>query len=126
MSKFYFLFFLVSLTACSSNTENRVNGDNLTVYFPDASNEQFAEKVAIYWKDNDLITGVNQDLQLINTKEGYQLNLIQSDAFKNEQVKFEDQKLLSILKDSLENKIFNANLTIAVCNNKFEPIYKVN
>ncbi len=126
MSKFYFLFFLISLTACSSNTENRVNGDNLTVYFPDASNEQFAEKVAIYWKDNDLITGVNQDLQLINTKEGYQLNLIQSDAFKNEQVKFEDQKLLSILKDSLENKIFNANLIIAVCNNKFEPIYKVN
>mgnify|MGYP006102580613 CR=1 FL=1 len=103
-----------------------MNGDNLTVYFPNAKNENFAEKVAIYWKDNDLITGVSQDLQLIDTEEGYQLNLIQSDAFKNEQVNFEDQKLLSILKDSLENEIFNTNLTIAICNNKFESIYTVN
>ena len=126
MSKFSFFFFLLILTACSSNTENRVNGDNLTVYFPNVKNQNLAEKVAVYWKNNDLITGANQDLQLINTEKGYQLNLIQSDLFKDEPINFEDQKLLSILRDSLENKIFNTNFTIAICNNKFVPIYKVN
>ena len=118
--------FFLFLLSCNSNAENRVTGDNLTVYFPEIDNQTLAEQVAVYWRENDLVSGEKQALQVVNTKEGYQLNIIQSEAFKNEEVTFEDQKLLYILKDSLENIIFNSNLTIAICNNKFESIYKVN
>ena len=126
MKYIFFSFIFLCLTACNSEVENRVYGDQLTVYFPDAQNEALAKEVALYWKNNDLLTGVDQDLQLISVEGGYQLNLIKSDAFKNDEVSFEDQKLLTVLSDSLEKIVFKSNLTITICNNKFEPIYKVN
>lgn len=122
---FYILLLFFFFSGCSSEVENRVTGDNLTVYFPDVKNEALAEKVAMYWKENDLITGKDQDIQLVNSKAGYQLNLIQTEAFKNEPVNFQEQKLLSILRDSLQNNIFKTSLTIAICDNKFAPIYTV-
>ncbi|MGY8926089.1 MAG: hypothetical protein ACKVJC_02210 [Flavobacteriales bacterium] len=125
MTKILLLSSLILLTACSSGYGHQAKGENLSVYFMDKTDEGKAEKVAFYWKENGLITGKKQDLQIVKLSESHQLNIIKS--FEGGQsIPFEERKLLLNLQTKLEEEIFSDGLEIIICNDKFESIHKIN
>ncbi len=125
--KIIFPFLLVALLlACTSGQGNRVVGDKLSVYFDRLEDEKIAEDVALYWKENDFITGNQQDLKIINGKDKVQLLLIEKDIFKSEDFPFSERRLLNDLRNDLQEKIFHKKLEIIICNEKFEPKYIIN
>ena len=96
-----------------------------TVYFVDEIDEDKAKKVAFYWKENGLITGERQDLQIVKLSDSHQLNIIKS--FEDVKIiPFEERKLLLNLQAKLEEEIFTDGLEIIICNDKFESIHKIN
>lgn len=111
------------LIACSSGHGNMVQGGELTVYFPNVEDEQLATDIANYWKENDLLTDKPQDLQILRIEDGYQLLVIENE--KNDDITFSERKLLLGLQDSLRNRLNINNLEIAIANNKFQVVHKI-
>lgn len=126
--KLTFLILLLGfIYSCTSDTDfgNKVVGDKFTVYFIDKNDEQLAEKIAIYFKDNDLITTQKQDVQLVRLKKSIQLRLIANAPKEINQMSFEERKLLTDLQTSLYNEVIKKPFELVICNDKFEPIYNL-
>ena len=119
-----FIFILIS---CSSEFGNKIIGGELTVYYIEESDVNKAEKVAIFWKENQLLSGEKQDIQLIKNDKGYVLKLISDDLENTQNMSFDERKLLLDLQKSIKDTIFPDNsLELVICNSKFEPIYNLN
>lgn len=115
------------LTAsCSSENGHSVIGDKLTVYYTNIENESIAESIALFWRENDLITGSSQDLKLVENKNNYQLLLIQSNITETFVMPFEERVLLLQLQKDLNAQLPISSLEIVICNNQFKPIYNIN
>jgi len=125
LKKTLFIFLTILLASCSSENGNRIVGDQLTVYFDSAKEESIAEKIALYWKENKLLTGRKQDLKISADEKGYTLKIIASSPKENFSVPFEERKLLLQLEADLNEKVADSPLEIVICNNQFEPIYNV-
>lgn len=115
------------LLSCGSDYGNRVIGDNFTVYFTNKNDQKLAEEIALYFKENNLISNQKQDVQLSRVNNSLRLSLIAEGS--SEQVKnmsFEERKLLTELQTSLYQNVFNKPFDLVICNDKFEPIYTLN
>lgn len=105
---------------------HKVIGDQLTVYFFDADDEQFAVELANYWKQNGFITGKKQDLQISQRNGVYIVSMIANQPKEVNSISFEERKLLVELEKDIEATVFNGETTeLEVCNAKFERIYEV-
>lgn len=111
------------MTACDSRYGNEVRGGNLTVYFTDAKDELHAEKIALFWKEHDLLGKGKQDLQLIRNGGVHELRLIANKPSTVKSMKFEEFKLLNELQTELRNELSIPDLELVICDAKFEPIY---
>lgn len=115
------------LLSCGGDHGNRVVGDNFTVYFTNKKDQKLAEDIALYFKQNNLISNQKQDIQLTRFNKRFQLRLIATGS--KEQVKnmsFEERKLLTELQTSLYKNVIKKPFDLVICNNKFEPIYTLN
>lgn len=96
------------------------------MYYTDASLSLKAEEIALFWKENDLLTGRQQHIQLTKLEEVFVLNIIQSDKESNLNISFDERKLLNDLQSSIRKTTFPKDkFELRICNNKFEPIYKL-
>tara|TARA_R110002072_G_scaffold302097_2_gene483838 strand:- start:23617 stop:24015 length:399 start_codon:yes stop_codon:yes gene_type:complete len=131
LKKGLFVAFTILLTSCSSDNGHQIVGDQLTVYFDNAEDETLAEKIAFYWKDNDLLTGEKQDLKIIRADDEYVLKIIASNPKQTANMPFEELKLLLELESDLNlniqkvGKRANYPIEIVICDNQFEPIYNI-
>ncbi len=102
-------------------------GDKFSVYFPDPKDHEMAAKIANYWKDHDLLTGKEQDIQLLSSDGNYQLLLIAKDS-KTKTVSLEEKITLSKLQVDLREKLGDDKtyFEIIICNDQFEPIVNIN
>ena len=123
-SLFFILF--IFLFSCSSDQGNKVIGDQLSVYYDSPQDERLAEEVANYWRDNGFLTGEKQDVRILNQKDKFKVLLIESESFKNDELPFNERKLLNDLKNDLQETIFHSTLELIICNQKFEPKYTLN
>lgn len=115
------------LLSCGGDYGNRVIGDNFTVYFTNKEDQKLAEDLALYFKENNLISSQKQDIQLTRANKRFQLRLITRGS--TEQVKnmpFEERKLLTEFQTSLYKNVIKKPFDLVICNNKFEPIYTFN
>jgi len=126
LKKGLFIFLAIFLVSCSSQNGNSIIGDKLTVYFDFAEDEALAEKIALYWKDNDLLTGQNQDLKIVRSGDNHVLKIIATETQQGRMIPFEQKKLLYQLETDLNKKVANSPLEIVICNSQFEPIFNVN
>ena len=126
MKKGLVIFLITIVSSCSSEYGSSIVGDQLTVYFNSPSEEHIAEQIALYWKNNDLLTGQKQDLKVVESDDGvYVLKIIASEPKENFSIPFEQRKLLIELENDLNEKIADSPVEIVICNNQFKPIYNV-
>lgn len=126
MKIFFFTLFIALIFSCSSDLGNKVVGGNLTVYYTDVNDQKLAESVAMYFKENELISTQKQDLQLVRLKNKIQLRLIATDEENIKNMPFEERKLLTDLQSDLYQQVFNSPFELVLCNNKFEPLINMN
>ncbi len=120
------LLFALLLASCGNDFGSKVVGGNLSVYYVDSSDKLKAEALAIYWRENDLISGEQQDLQLVNFEDGYELRIIAKTPKGVKQMPFNERKLLSTLQRVLRDSIPLDGLEIVLCDSNFKPIYNIN
>ncbi|MDC3252672.1 hypothetical protein OAU25_00295 [Crocinitomicaceae bacterium] len=126
MKKAFFIFCILILTACSQEYGNRVVGGNLSVHFTESKDETIASKLAVFWKENDLISETPQDIQLSRTNQGYRLSIIASNEFDPEQIRFKERKALLELRAMLENEVFlDKHFELVLSDNQFKPILHI-
>lgn len=127
MKIIFYICLAFLLFSCGDDHGNRVVGDNFTVYFTYKKDQKLAEDIALYFKQNNLISNQKQDIQLTRVNNRFQIRLIATGS--SEQVKnmsFEERKLLTELQTSLYQNVFNKPFDMVICNDKFEPIYTLN
>lgn len=123
---FILIFALFVLVSCGEDYGHEIHGGKLTVYFTDRSDEQLAEGIANYWKENDLLTGKKQDLQLVREDDWYVLNIIANRPEEVKEMKFEERKVLLDMQQDLQLKLGEHNLQLVLCDNGFKEIYNIN
>ena len=114
------------MSSCSTEQGNRVVGDQLSVYYDLPQDEQLAEKVAVYWRDQGFLTSQKQAVRIVHDQDGFQLLLIENENVMLDELPFRERKLLNDLKNDLQKNIFQGNFEIVICNTKFEPKYTIN
>ncbi|MCH2230128.1 MAG: hypothetical protein MK105_07265 [Crocinitomicaceae bacterium] len=120
------LLFALLLASCGNDFGSKVVGGNLSVYYVDSSDKLKAEALAMYWRENDLISGEQQDLQLVNFEDGYELRIIAKTPKGVKKMPFNERKLLSTLQGVLRDSIPLDGLEIVLCDSNFKPIYNIN
>lgn len=112
--------------SCTESSGNQIVGRNLTVYYTDIDDEVIAEKLALYWRDRDLISSTKQDIRLVKNKNNYELQIIALDSKEIKNMPFLERKLLLDLQRNLEDSITKVPLEIVICDSQFKPIYNIN
>lgn len=128
MSRILILFVgvVVLLSSCNSDKRHRHVGGELTVYYFDQSEAETAKNVAFFWKENKLLTGKKQDLQVRKDKDRYTVSMIAKEPTKVNEMPIDEVQLLAQLKKKLYTEVFNEQgFTLEICNSRFETVYIV-
>ncbi|MEJ6582642.1 MAG: hypothetical protein QNL61_01000 [Crocinitomicaceae bacterium] len=126
MKIIFFILFSLLVLSCDSDYGNKVVGDKFTVYFTDVKDQKLAEEIAVYFKENELITSQKQDLQLVRLKKKLQLRMIANQSKDIVNMSFDERKLLTELQTSLYQEVIKSPFELVICNDKFEPIFNLN
>ena len=121
-----FLLLLTGVSACGDDNGHRVLGENLTVYYLDSEDQKLAEDLAIFWRDNDLLSNNKQDIQLVKDDSGYQVRIIAFNPKEVNAMPLEERALLLDLQKQLNDSLFQNDAELVICNSKFKPIYSIN
>lgn len=117
---------LFILVGCNSDKRKFVKGGELTVYYFDESEAETAKSIAFFWKDNGLLTGKKQDLQVRKDKKRYTVSMIAVEPKKMDEMPIDEVRLLAQLKKKLYVEVFKEEaFTLEICNSSFEAIYTV-
>ncbi|MDG1332744.1 MAG: hypothetical protein P8P74_10460 [Crocinitomicaceae bacterium] len=117
---------LVLLASCNSDKRNKFVGGKLTVYYFDESEADVAKDVAFFWKENDLLSGNKQDLQVRKDDGRYTVSMIAASPKEVTEMPIDEVQLLAKLKKKLYVEVFNEKaFTLEICNDRFESIYTV-
>lgn len=120
------VFAALVLSSCSSDNRNKFVGGELTVYYFDESEAETAKEIAFFWKENGLLTGNQQDLQVRKDKDRFTVSMIASDTNNVKGMTVDEISLLGQLKKKLYLEVFDEQaFTLEICNNRFEAIYTV-
>lgn len=127
LKKYTFLLLLITLFSCTEEQGNKVTGGNLAVYYVDVKDEALAEDLALFWKNNDLLTEEQQDIQISRHKKGYHVSLIAREPKKVKDMSFSEQKALFDLQEMIRDSVFKEkNVDLIISDNQFKPILNIN
>jgi hypothetical protein len=101
---------------------NRIDANNLQVYYLEGVSKETAIEFATYWKNNDFVGDRKQVIQLDKDEDGYLLKLIERAIYHEETLEIDEQAKLQELERSLEDEVFDENVTIVITDNTFRPI----
>ncbi len=115
---------LAVLAGCISENKHRIIAGELTVYFLDKKDEKKSEWLANYWKENELMTGRKQDIQLSHDdRNRYVVSLVAKHPEDAKNMPVQERFILSRLRADIQNEGFPDDIVIlAVCDANFEPI----
>lgn len=114
------------LSACGPNYGNEIHGENLTVYFENAGDKDLAKKIALYWKENDLLTGQRQSIQIESKKRKVYLRLIANEPKNGVELSFVELKDMLELQDNIREYTKRDHLEIVICDGQFETLKNIN
>lgn len=120
-----FLLFVL-LFSCTHDYGNRVEGGKLNVFYTADADSSNAKKLAAFFRDNKLLTGKEQTIQLYRSKNSLEIRLIATDTSNLNRMPFEERKLLIDFQKQIESHL-NANepVSLIICDNQFKPLYRL-
>lgn len=114
------------LVGCNSDKRKFYTGGELTVYYFDKSEAKTAKSIAFFWKENGLLTGKKQDLQVRKDQNRFTVSMIAVEPNKMDEMTMDEVQLLAQLKKKLYVEVFKEEaFTLEICNSSFEAIYTV-
>lgn len=118
-------FILLGLaTSCNQSEYHQIQGGNLTIHFADPKHQSKAERLALYFKEHQLIASETQDVGLFKENDTWQVRLIALDEKLS--LDFNEQKLLNELQLDLSAVVFNnEQVVIQLCNNQFNVLQEL-
>jgi hypothetical protein len=122
--------FLFSITfficACSNLPENRIELKNATFYFEYKKDYHLTKKIALFWKENNLIGEKKQHIKVETKNSQLSIYLIASENINPNLLSFEHQKLLMEITTQLDSMFHEKfETSILICNKYFEPQSKI-
>lgn len=127
--RFLFLITVVLLLqSCSKGYGNKLTAENLNVYFETKDLEQKANSLGKFWQNKGLVGEREQNVKLSKSNGFYYVHLILSKEFKDQELTFNEQKLLLELQKEMDSLIFKGDkgCQILICDNEFKPLYNIN
>lgn len=128
--KFKTLFFLTFLTlvgsSCNQNYGNKLESEELDIYYADAKYENLAKSIGHYWKQNDFLGEKKQFIRLATEGELTVLQLVISNKADLQNLSFDERRLLLDLQDSLRSLPNAENLELVISDNNFNTLYNIN
>lgn len=126
LSSFILLTFF-GLTSCQQNYGNRLESNELNVYYSHNQDEELARKVAVYWKENDFLTQTKQTLRLNREGDVVHFQLLVSDKESIKELSFDERKQLLGLQKDVQRKAFgDTQVELVICDNQFVELYNIN
>lgn len=114
------------LFGCNSDKRNKFVGGELTVYYFDKSEAEIAKSIAFFWKENKLLTGRKQDLQVRKDNNQFTVSMIAAEPKKVSIITIDEVQLLAQLKKKLYVEVFKQEaFNLEICDGSFEAIYTV-
>lgn len=116
-------FLLIFLYACGMPMGDRVDAENLQVYYIDGVKKSEAVAFAKYWKNNGFVGSRKQVVQLSKEEELYVIKLIERQMYHQQKLTIDERSKLQELERTLEKLIFDGNQAeIVITDNTFRPI----
>lgn len=124
----YSLIFFLTLVsaACGGSYGNKLESEELDVFYTKIQFEEDARKIALYWKEHALLGTQKQYLQLDEHHGVYHLKLVSTDNFDPTTFSFDERALLKSLQDSLQAVVAPKRLEIVIAKNNFETVFNIN
>lgn len=124
---FFFCFvFLISLS-CQQNYGNKLESEQLDVYYMQKKDEMYARKIGEFWKENNYLTNKKQSLQLDYSEGVYLLKLVVSDTLVLKNLSFDERNILLGLQKEIGEKVFpKNNFEIVLSDQRFKSLYNIN
>lgn len=110
------------LFGCGIPMGNRIDANNLQVYYLEGVSKATAIDFATYWRNNDFVGDRKQVIQLDKDENGYLLKLIEREIYHEETLEIDEQAKLQELERTLEDEVFDDNVAIVITDNTFRPI----
>lgn len=117
------LFLLSFVFSCGQSMGDRIDIDELKVFYLEPFEKNEAVKFAKYWRDNGFLGDEPQFIQLsISENNIVQIKLIEKEKYHNQYLSIKEQALLSDLERLLEKDVFNKSVVITITDNTFAEI----
>lgn len=115
-------FFFMS---CGVPLGDRVDSNNLKVYYEKGVTKKQAITFSKYWQKNHFVGETEQTIQLSKNEDNVVLvKLIENEPFHEQSLSVDEQALLSEVKRMLEREVFKKEVVIQITDNTFRPIEK--
>ncbi len=121
-----FIISFLLFSSCGTDYGNKLESEELDVFYTEIDNEPHARNIALYWKNHNMLGSKKQYLQLDEEDDILILKLIATDKFNPASFPFEERLLLKRLQDSLQLIVAPKRLEIVIAEKNFEPIYNIN
>lgn len=113
--------------SCADDFGHKVVGDKLTIYFIDETDENKATDLALYMKKRDLLTGEQQDIQLVTEDSVIFVKLIAMEPEEVKNIPISERSVLLDFQKELRDSVFNGqSVNLLICDRDFNPIYDPN
>lgn len=121
------ILFLFISVSCTQGHGNKLESDQLDIYFEFREDEKLAAALGKFWKDQELIGEKKQTLRLTKDDRVYLLQLIANDPKEVSNMPFQELKLLLELQKQLNETVFEkSTCEIVLCNGSFQIIKNIN
>jgi hypothetical protein len=128
MRKIFPIVVLLIFYSCVKGYGTAYVENNLTIYYTNNSDLQFAKRLAKFWFENKLIQNKQQFIR-INAlpNKSRQIQLITNDIKTAKQIGFEELSKLQMLENQLNSTIFkDAKIDVVICDNRFNVLNDLN
>lgn len=111
------------LLSCGMPLGDRVDSENLSVYFEAGISKEEAITFSRFWQKNNFVGEAKQTIQLAPvSQQTVQVKLIENESYNEQPISIQEASLLSELKRQLEREVFGREVIIVITDNTFRPL----
>lgn len=116
----YLLVIVGFLSGCGLPMGNRVDSENLNVYFLDDIEKNQAIEFARYWRDNGFVGARKQVIQLTRDESGVvMVKLIERESYRGDELTIIELSLLQQLQRDLARDVFKEPVEVVITGDRF-------